>query len=176
MVVEERRKGWRGTAGAEKPNARRSVSTRATVREGGICRREGRRRVEGRLTLCPFPPTIRLVAALLLHRSAATSDTPEMVNPPTSPPPSLLLPSFFLLFDCITSDPSIGSSFLFLISHKLSLSSTIRVSFIIRLRDPRATDLERTISFRLVSGYVTEIRRIYSINPSFSFFHSPRLL
>lgn len=70
MVVEERRKGWRGTAGAEKPNARRSVSTRATVREGGICRREGRRRVEGRLTLCPFPPTIRLVAALLLHRSA----------------------------------------------------------------------------------------------------------
>lgn len=112
---------------------------------------------------------------------AAVASISRAPPPPTLPKWStlqllLLLLFFFLRSFCITSDPSIGSSFLFLISHKLSLSSTIRVSFIIRLRDPRATDLERTISFRLVSGYVTEIRRIYSINPSSFFFHSPRLL
>lgn len=139
-------------AGAEKPNARRSVSTRATVREGGIQRREGRRRrVEGRLTLCPFPPpTIRLVAALLLHRSAATSDTPEMVNPP---PPSFCLsiaPPPFLLHHS-------------LFSSKLCFASTIRQFDLLTVS---VTDLAIGGPLTLNLRFRAKIRTILSRHPT----------
>lgn len=174
--MEERRKGWRGMAGAEKPNARRSVSTRATVREGGICREKADTGWKGGL------PS----ALSLLPRSGAAvaSIRPP---PPTLPKWStlrllLLLLLFFFLLSAFRLRvaslsipyPSIGSSFPFLISPNFLQHPRYAFDLLLRfrrLRDPRAADLEPTISFRLVSGIIRRIidRVARSILPPLAF-------